>query len=201
VNIKKIFKWLSWLLGALFIGGLSSGFWENFLKPLFGFLANLIVGILSNAFASYRDSIYVEAAKGFHEYYSMSLYLILMMILPMVYYCMVKLHPSKRNRKSHKIERGVGQFLLSKNGYRCIIVATLIVFVFSALETSKQIVINNTATYTLNSIEIVRPYIEANEYFLMKSQYYTMKNFSDFNKIEEKINKITKKENVVLPDR
>lgn len=61
------------VVAALFIGGLGNGIWEYVLEPAFAWSATGILNIATLGIQSFKDDIYSEIAKGFHEESSLSL--------------------------------------------------------------------------------------------------------------------------------
>lgn len=59
-------------LAALVVGGLGNGVWEYVLEPSFQGGASLALNIATLGVEAFKDDIYVEIAKGFHEKQSVS---------------------------------------------------------------------------------------------------------------------------------
>lgn len=61
------------LILALIVGGLGSGVWEYIFKPLLTWSADGILNIATLGVQSFKNDMYQEIAKGFHEASSLSL--------------------------------------------------------------------------------------------------------------------------------
>jgi hypothetical protein len=61
------------VLAALLVGGLGNGVWEYVLEPTFTWSATGILNIATLGIQSFKDDLYREIAKGFHEESSLSL--------------------------------------------------------------------------------------------------------------------------------
>jgi len=61
------------VIAALLVGGLGNGVWEYLLKPAFAWSISGIVNIATLGVQSFKDDLYREIAKGFHEESSLSL--------------------------------------------------------------------------------------------------------------------------------
>lgn len=70
MNIKKI---VTSLIGALVVGGLGNGVWEYILEPAFAWSLHGLLNIATLGVQSYKDDLYREIAKGFHEESSLAL--------------------------------------------------------------------------------------------------------------------------------
>lgn len=64
MNIKKVVLGLA---GALLIGGLGNGVWEYVLEPMLAWSLHGILNIATLGVQSFKDALYREVAKGFHE--------------------------------------------------------------------------------------------------------------------------------------
>lgn len=70
MNVKKI---VTNLIGALVIGGLGNGVWEYILEPALAWGLHGLLNIATLGVQSYKDDLYREIAKGFHEESSLTL--------------------------------------------------------------------------------------------------------------------------------
>ncbi|QOY53142.1 hypothetical protein [Candidatus Sulfurimonas baltica] len=59
--------------------------------------------------------------------------------------------------------------------------------------------INDIRSYSHRSMEILRPYVSENDYYLMKSEYFQVKSEEDFKKFNLKLTSHASKNNVNLP--
>ena len=70
---SKYIKGLLAILGAIFVGAIGSGVWESILRPLFTSSRDLVLNLVSFGIRSFKDSIYLDIAKGLHENASLEL--------------------------------------------------------------------------------------------------------------------------------
>jgi len=61
------------VIGALIVGGLGNGVWEYVLEPAFAWSLTGILNIATLGVQTFKDELYREIAKGFHEESSLSL--------------------------------------------------------------------------------------------------------------------------------
>lgn len=71
MNFKN--KAILGVIGALIIGGLGNGVWEYVLEPAFTWSLTGILNIATLGAQTFKDELYREIAKGFHEESSLSL--------------------------------------------------------------------------------------------------------------------------------
>ncbi len=67
IQANKYLKWCINITGAIVLGAIGSGVWENVLKPILASGQNLVLNIASWGIGSYRNDIYAQIAQGFHE--------------------------------------------------------------------------------------------------------------------------------------
>lgn len=71
MNFKK--KAILGLIGALIVGGLGNGVWEYVFEPAFTWSLSGILNVATLGIQTFKDDLYGEIAKGFHEKSSLSL--------------------------------------------------------------------------------------------------------------------------------
>lgn len=71
MNFKK--KAILGVIGALILGGLGNGVWEYVLEPALTWSLTGILNIATLGVQTFKDELYREIAKGFHEESSLSL--------------------------------------------------------------------------------------------------------------------------------
>lgn len=71
MSFKK--KAILGVIGALIVGGLGNGVWEYVLEPAFTWSLAGILNIATLGVQAFKDDLYREIAKGFHEESSLSL--------------------------------------------------------------------------------------------------------------------------------
>lgn len=200
MNIKSIIKIIIGVFGTILLGAIGSGLWERIIGPLIDSLMKLSINSINFFFITYKDSIYKEASNGFHEFYSLQLWILILMLIPLLYIRLLQTHPENKKRK---IELSSSHtpfklFIISNKGYWSIYSLTLIIIVLIVFNTLRHNYINQTTTYAMTSMEILKPYITENEYLLLRSEYYSMSNALDFEKFYLKLNVLSKKNNLNL---
>ena len=187
------------VLGTILLGAIGSGLWERFLSGTVDSVVDLSIVIVSSIFNSYKDGIYETASLGFHESYSLLLIMLFVMLMPLAYLRLLRMHPIevKRRRTS---ENKVGDFIVSEKGYKFIFGLTITVMILCVFIISKISYTNRVVTYSMRSIDIVKPYISNNEYDLLKSQFYQVRNTDDYTMFNDKVKRISNKHNLKLPE-
>src|SRR5262245_29883165 len=67
MKLHQIRKYILWLLGMVLLGAIGSGAWERILSPLLTYLSGAALRAIGSVSESFKDSIYYDAAEGFHE--------------------------------------------------------------------------------------------------------------------------------------
>lgn len=76
-------------------------------------------------------------------------------------------------------------------------------FVFCILNLSfiRSAVVTDIATETIRKIEIVSPYVSDLEYKQMKSDFYLIENWDDYDQLDKRIDSIMEAEGISLPNK
>jgi hypothetical protein len=73
MKIKKIFKRIGAIIGIILLGAIGSGFWSKILSPACSWVVDKIIRAVGAISISFKNYVYLNAAKGFHEAHSLSL--------------------------------------------------------------------------------------------------------------------------------
>ncbi len=198
LTAKGFLKVALGVIVTIFLGAIGSGLWERFLGPFLDWLSRITVGAFAWGHTSYRDSIYENAAKGFHEAHSLAVYTLALGILPMFYLFALQRHPTARGTAAAPSK--FREFIRSRKGYWLVVVLTMIVFVavnFSALRLRH---INETITYSLATFEIVRPYVGEDQYVRYRSRYFALRTAAEFEALHREVQAVAMARGVQLPD-
>ncbi len=196
MDIKKLLKWVVGLFGVIFLGAIGSGFWERCLSPFFNWLINLSVSAMSFLVSSYKDSIYLSAADGFHESPALFVQVLALGLLPTLYFSILIKHPQKWGGSgSGKFK----DFVRSRKGYLLILFLTLSVFASFLLSAIKVSYINSVVTHSFKVIEVLSPHITDIEIKSLRAKFFSMKSFQDYESFKVDVNQKATKFGIVLP--
>lgn len=196
-DFRKIFKIALGVLATIFLGAIGSGIWERFLGPALDWLTRISIGAFAWGHSSYRDSIYANAAKGFHEAHSLALYTLVLGLLPVLYFMLLQRHPTSRPQPGSTTP--TREFIRSRRGYWFIFLVTAVIFVTVMFSSLRLRHINETITYSLATFEIVRPYVGENSYMQYRSRYFSMRTAEEFDAIHSEIIKVAQDNQLRLP--
>ena len=196
--LKNTLKIVGGVVATIVLGAIGSGLWERFLGPFLDWLTRQTVGVLAWGHASYRDSIYENAAKGFHEVHSLGLYTTFLSLLPIAYLVLLQRHPTERRpERNHSL---VHEFIRSRKGYWFIFVLTMAVFFAVAFIALRLRHINETVTYSLSTFEIVRPYVGELQYTKYRSRFFATRTAAEFDELHAEVVAVAKANNIRLPN-
>ncbi len=119
--INKYLKIIFAAILTIILGAIGSGVWERFLSPAFDKTREIIINVMNYFVISYKDSIYADAAKGFHEYSADSLYCLVLICIVSLYLVMLLIIRDIRARKikgesDKKTSNKTINFLFSNRG-------------------------------------------------------------------------------------
>lgn len=197
-TLKKALKIVVGFAATIVLGAIGSGLWERFLGPFLDWLARQTVGAFAWGHTSYRDSIYENAAKGFHEVHSLALYTTLLALLPIAYLFLLRRHPAER--RPERTRSQVRKFVRSRKGYWFIYALTMAVFIAVAFSTLRLRHINETITYSLSTFEIVRPYVGELQYTKYRSRFFAIRTAAEFDELHAEVIAVARANNIRLPD-
>lgn len=198
INLSKLLKVALGVLATIFLGAIGSGLWERFLGPALDWLTKVSIGAFAWGLSSYRDSIYSNAAKGFHEAHSLALYTLILGLLPLAYFFLLQHHPTRRRQPGSTTP--TREFIRSRRGYWFIVLLTAVIFVTVMFSSLRLRHINETITYSLATFEIVRPYVGEDRYVQYRSRYFSMRTATEFEAIHSEIVQVAREKKLRLPE-
>lgn len=80
------------------------------------------------------------------------------------------------------------------------IVAALALALTTLYAVGRHDAVNRTATYTLRSLEVLRPHIGEQKYFLLLSQFYQVRSAQQFQVLNTSLVEQARSFNVILPE-
>lgn len=185
-------------LVAILIGAMSNGLWEKVFEPILGILGKGFIWIMSTIFSSYIDSIYRNASNGFHEHPSLMIFVLINLIVILAYQKLVFKHPESK-RTQTKVDIFFINFIRSRRGYYTTYFISLASITFLFTSVIQIIYINKIVTYSEKSMNIVSVYIDEHERLMLKSEFASMNNVTDFKNFNQHLNRIAEKNDLGLP--
>lgn len=183
----KWFKKLLYLAGAVFIGALGSGLWENVISPFLSWLSKNVFYFFRFISSSFTDSVYRNVSNGFYESSSTQIINTFLIVFLTIFYLLIALYPIIPKKIKLEKKKAI------------IFWAFIVVGVSSSLfGILMNIYISETVTKTLSNIEIISPAIEEKEYRMLKSEFHSMTGEKDFLELQKKITEIAEKNNFRL---
>lgn len=193
---RKILLGIGGIISAIILGAIGSGLWERCLSRLFDGSIKVIVSIMSVLSNTYKNGIYIEVAKGLHEYSSLFVHTMVLSFIPLMYLTMLWRHPYKDQKSSDSRTR---TFVRSRKGYYLLSFLTFTVFVFFFFDLTRITYINSVVTTSRQSISILAPKISDIETKELWASFYSMKSSDDFSVFKGKLQKLADEKSVRLP--
>ncbi len=197
MKLNKTLKYSLGVIGTLFLGAIGNGLWEGILKPVFHFVGIWTIELMSHIFLNYKDNIYKKASDGFHEFPSLFVMLILILVLVMLYQRLITHHPHVKDKKS-KWDIAISNFIKSKKGYYFTCFISIFAIAFLYIFIVEYSYVNQIITYSEKSISIVSPYVDEHERLVLKSEFSSIKNAEDFYVFKKNLESIAQNNNLEL---
>jgi len=194
MKAKKLLPWIVGVLGAILLSALGSGVWSGILSPLLRWFIDITIRFLSSISVTFKNDIYVEAAKGFHENTSLTLCTVVFIVL-IVAYCWIINHfiPTGTTRKSFSTIQ------VKKSTFVYVHIFALVAIFLTYITFNKVSYANRLTTQSLNSVDIIAPFIEQKEYLSLKSDFLRIKNAEDYEAFHRKMVELSAKHEIELP--
>ena len=162
-------------------------------------LYDIIIRSLSSISVTFKNAIYAEAAQGFHEGPSCDT---LSLLLFLWLFIIVSVFLALCFFESPSFAKRVGTFTerIAPSKHRLVIsyIEVLIVITIVWGVTTNTKYINKITTKSLNSIEVIAPFIEQKEYLSLKSDFLRIKNADDYENFYRKMAELGRKHEVEL---
>jgi membrane protein YqaA with SNARE-associated domain len=205
--------------GTILLGALGSAFWEVAMRPFAVWLGKVILTVATFGSTTLKDSIYHEAAKGFHEASLLKVFSLMIFIIfatggsilsgllgwKMGSYQGRKFNDSLADIDTESREALHRNKIASMKKRFPPLIATLGSFVLllavlefiDFLELSQA---NSAYTFYSQSLTICRPYLSEKETQTLQAQYAGMNKRDDFIAITEELRKIASINHQKLPE-
>lgn len=197
MKANKLLYWFLGILGAILLSALGSGVWSGILSPTWSGFVDIVIRSLSSISGVFKNTIYVEAAKGFHEYPPISiLFLIYGMVIALAIVFIIRGYrrykdPTLKEQPISPVE------VKSKYISTCFMILVLLCLILWSIVKIQYV--NSITTRSLNSVDIIAPFIEQKEYLSLKSDFLRMKNAEDYEAFHRKMVELSDKHEVELP--
>ena len=173
---RKPAKILGGIAAAIVLGAIGSGLWETLLSPGLELTVSGVVRLFAALSHTFKDFVYSEAARGFHEKHSLALLVFLLCFFAGVGSgILFSILWGPRGREERK-RRWSG---LRRHRYAAVVLAAS-VFIMTLFVAMRESYANWITTWTLASIESlgggVSPAVQAE----LRADFYRMRQADDF---------------------
>ena len=84
IKNNKIIQWTLRLIGVIILGAIGSGVWQIIGDPLLSIITKTFIDAINFITNTYKDGIYIEAARGLHENPATKLYILVFTFPPIL---------------------------------------------------------------------------------------------------------------------
>jgi len=191
---KTILKIVGGIVGTILLGAIGSGFWERLLAPGLDWIFRTSVQLINSVSLNYKNGIYEAAAKGFHEDYSHRVFLIGILLLSFF----MSIYAARKHEKMN--DRFLQRYLRHKEFFQNLAVLLTFAFiVMSFYSVGRHGAINQITTYSIQSLNILRPFVGEKKYLLLKSEFFLIRSFDQFADFNSLIIREANANNLNLP--
>ncbi len=192
----------------ILLGAIGSGLWDIFLKDVFYSLGELFVNLATYLYSGYIDTLYngVGKSRDVLVYLPSIVILTVIISMPLIFYVFILKINNKdeiKNKTLNKntiIPKYIESILNNKKKRRIIIFSVSIImsiqytsiFITQASEAKAIRIIERR-------LEIIRPYVEENNYYKLWSEFRLIDNKNKLELLLSKTNKIANKNEILLP--
>jgi hypothetical protein len=198
------------ILWVILIGALGSGLWEVILKDAVFYMGGLLVEFISSFYDGYFDYLYKNVGKQIDMINQIPGITIFVAILFMPIFFIIKinniirgleLNPTEITESEHTEKSLITPILRNHRAF--VNVLTIIFLINSMVYTSiliATISTNKAVNVVTRNLEIVRPYISENEYFLLVSRFRLVDNQEKMQTLLDDIEKVSDRNAIKLPE-
>lgn len=197
MNNKKV---IFWTVGLAIV---ASAIYESLFRPTANWLFKLALNLSTLGLEKYKDNIYIEIAKGFHEDISLDLYklfigLLLGFVISLIFILIKLKNQGDNDAFIHKFFKAQNKII---NSNIFLSAYFLIVLIVTTLNIVQTVYINNAITYYDQLIAITSPYVDPHQIQIFNSEYAQIANKQDYIKLINQLNIIGDTGNQRLPKK
>lgn len=219
-------KLIGGVISAIVIGAVGSGVWQYIMEPALSTSSRAILELATLGVESFKNDLYREIAKGFHEKASNALYFQFNLLygLALIAFPVFMAIETKKliDRKSAMIEElqrietgkakdspSIGDLrkeLLSIRPERSLkliyvlVVVGLVVLSAQFVVSKRDRYVSSAVTHYFHLKRIVSPYIDLKEMKVLDSQFAQVESANDYKAVITKMRNIAKQDSVKLPE-
>lgn len=189
-------KFVTSIIGVIILGIFSSALWDKLFKPLTEILFRLLLYVSTLGIEKYRNGIYSEIAKGFHESVSLEIltWITSVFVGTVVAVVFLKIKGHKKSALSND-----GFLFKTINRIYFLILYLVFSITFVGLNIVKIQYINRSIVYFEQLLNVVSTEITDDSYKGFQSEFAEIKTKNDYISSINKLKRIGKKSGKKLP--
>ena len=194
--------------GAIVLGIGANVAWD-LLKPLTRFLFEVTLNLSILGMDRFKDGMYQQIAKGFHESASLDvfifthiIFLVFFLAMTLLLFVLRKILIDSYNNKSFFVDKIIS---FPKKLYKSNLFIWLLVFYALFISTTtvlvsvREVYVNNAMTHFEQLSQIVRPHTSVEQDILYKSSFSQIQNRDDYILIINELKKVAIEEQLSIP--
>lgn len=196
-----LYRWPLGLIGVIFVGAISNGLWEFFLRDFVNFVFGKLASGFGSIFSSYLNYLHEDIGKAFSNEMVALLFLIVISFIVianigLILYAVFLRLPGDRPLTSRKIP---SKLTFRDKRFIAILVMTLFnVIAYSeiALSASYRMKATNWVEQTL---DILHPVISEKQFVQLRADFRSISSASAFYELHSKLTRLGETNKILLP--
>jgi hypothetical protein len=220
-------KLIGGVLAAIVLGAVGNGFWQYILEPLLTKSSRAMLDLATLGVESFKNDLYREIAKGFHEKASNALYvqfnllfgyllLVVLMFLPIMIRKLAQRKAAALMEELWSIEAQVEKKTPSVDELRetlrnikpqrflwfvyALFFVVIVAFSAQLVELERDKYVNSAVTHYFQLKRIVSPYIDQKELKVLDSRFAQVQSAKDYIAIISHMSTIAKHSDAMIPE-
>jgi len=183
------------IVGALILGAFGSVIGSRVLGPAFDAVGGAIISVYGYFSVSFTNSIYNDAAQGFHEGTSLKVFTLVVFFVMtfcvfLTWYTLLRrIKPTTPDSRVKPIEN-IDYYMICIFFY-----AIVAILLFSQIKRTYE---NRITTWSLNSVERLGGDIPLETQSSLRSQFFRIDDANDFYKFYDKVTELAAENNIEL---
>ncbi len=198
---------VSGLVGTIALGILSSAIWDG-LKPLSRFLYEKALYISILGIETFKDGLYQNIAKGYHENVSLEIFTLLNAVLlsfilvTLISYTAIYLRRNGDHTTATHVEKLIKwpRKINKRSFILFLFFYTVFVLTFFTLNSVRTKYENQAVTYYTQLVTICIPYLDEKDIRDFNSKFAQIRNKSDYVSIISDLEEVIEKNELKKPD-
>lgn len=205
---------IKYVAPTILLGAVGSGLWDWILKPAASNLSYLLLNITTLGLNKYKNLIYGEISFGLHEKYSIFIFAVVLIILPLFFLMIFAMMFIYMNHQKMKLNYVINKdrscdttdadkafTAIAKAKKEILFAASFCAFgfVFFSINAVQETYVNNAIVYFNRMVTIARPYMGQDKVYMLQSRFAQVGSKNDYEILIEDLRNVCRGHNITYP--